>query len=97
MFDADRWEERGMGLFLEAFVSAISVPVKGDGSEHIDYVPTQVVSEYFAKAFQLEDETRLDGMLYPSSVAPGGKNLVLFPPSHDRVRSFSDVAEFKGK
>lgn len=65
--------------FLWRFVDEISKPVERDGSEHIEYVPTQVVSEYFAQAFRNAKDKHVDGLIYPSSVQPGGKNLVIFP------------------
>ena len=65
--------------FLWRFVDEISKPVERDGSEHIEYVPTQVVSEYFAQAFRYAKGKHVDGLIYPSSVQPGGKNLVIFP------------------
>lgn len=83
VFDHERLFERESLLFLEEFVKAISRPVAKDGSEHIEYVPTQVVCEYFASVFQ--PDAPLDGLLYPSAVHRGGRNLVLFP--HENPRS----------
>ncbi|MDB5763955.1 MAG: hypothetical protein JWQ21_2950 [Herminiimonas sp.] len=40
--DAQRHNLEGL-LFLEKFVQEISQPVRKDGSEHIDYVPSQVI------------------------------------------------------
>lgn len=57
-----------MVQFLWQFVNEISKPVAHDGSEHIEYVPTQVVSEYFAQAFQYAKGKRIDGLIYPSAV-----------------------------
>lgn len=68
-----------MAQFLYAFVQEISKPVEHDGREHIEYVPTQVVSEYFAQAFQYSGKKRVDGLIYRSAAAEGGKNLVVFP------------------
>lgn len=82
--------------FLEAFIAEISMPVKKDGSEHIDYLPSQVVSEWFAQVFQPSREvSRLDGILYPSAVVEGGRNLVLFPSERGVRRAF-DMVEFRG-
>ncbi len=77
IFDYERLREREFLLFLIEFVKAISRPVEKDGAEHVEYVPSQVVCEYFASVFQ--QEAPLDGMLYPSAVREGGRNLVLFP------------------
>ncbi len=66
-------------LFVREFVETISRPVVKDGREHIDYVPSQVVCEYLAQIFKLEDGSKLGGLVYPSAVHPDGKNLVVFP------------------
>lgn len=77
--ELQRGDREGL-MFLRKFVEEISRPVTKDGSEHVDYVPSQVVSEYFAQVFQPSDgNSEPDGLLYPSAVRPGGKNLVLFP------------------
>lgn len=65
--------------FLYSFVHEIQRPIEHDGYEHIGYVPTQVVSEYFAQVFRFGASCRIDGIVYPSSINQGGKNLVLFP------------------
>jgi RES domain-containing protein len=82
MFDYERLREREFLLFLEHFVEAISRPVIKDGNEHVEYVPTQIVCEYFASVFR-KDGASLNGILYPSAVRPSGRNLVLFPHFDD--------------
>ncbi len=70
--------------FLNRFVSEATKPVARDGSEreHIEYVPTQVVTEFFRHVFNFDGASRpsqhLDGILYASSKKPGGVNCVLF-------------------
>ena len=64
---------------MEQFVNTISQPISRDGHEHIDYVPSQVVSEFFAQVFRSEELDRIDGMIYPSAVVRGGQNMVIFP------------------
>lgn len=75
--------------FLRAFVSAISLPVIQDGREHIDYVPSQVVCEYFAQAHMFFEPIipggkpfrfqRIHGIRYRSALHGNGFNIVLFP------------------
>ena len=72
----------------------ITRPIAKDGSEHIEYVPSQVVSEYFALIFHLQDGKRLDGIKYTSSVRVGSHNLVLFP-SERGSESIFDQVEFQ--
>lgn len=92
IFDESRRDEREALLFLERFVEAISQPVRKDGGEHIGYVPSQVVCEYFALVFQVARHRSLDGIVYPSAVRPGGRNLVLFPTERGFKRDFDQIA-----
>ncbi|MGZ4968699.1 MAG: HEPN-associated N-terminal domain-containing protein [Methylobacter sp.] len=89
IFDAQHYEELVGLFFIDEFINEITKSVIRDGREHIEYVPSQVVSEYFALVFHLEDGKRLDGIKYPSSVRSGSHNLVLFPTE----RSFEPVFE----
>jgi len=96
IFDGEQRDLRESLLFLRAFSKEVSRPVSQDGSEHIDYVPSQVVSEYFAQVFQPEvGETRIDGMLYRSAIYPSGRNVVLFPSERGWGRKFNAVS-FQG-
>lgn len=78
-FFSEKRPEYEMMQFLYAFRDEISKTVAHDGSEHVEYVPTQVVSEYFAQAFTFGAGKQVDGLVYPSAVEDGGKNLVVFP------------------
>jgi RES domain-containing protein len=91
IFDYQRLEERELLLFLIDFIDKISRPVVKDGREHVEYVPSQVVCEFFASVFR-RDGVRLDGILYPSALRPGGRNLVLFPRHHSEEDTFPDVS-----
>lgn len=79
IFDRSKAEEREGLLFLKSFVEAISKPTEKNGREHIEYLPSQVVSEYFAQVYRDPEDRPIDGIAYPSAVRPGGKNFVLFP------------------
>lgn len=63
--------------FLHSFAYDISRPIKRDGREHIEYVPTQIVTEYFRRVFRTEDQ-RIDGIAYRSSREDGKVAFVLF-------------------
>lgn len=80
IFDSEHSEVRQGLLFLEGFIEAIAIPVTKDGREHVDYIPSQVICEYFSQIFRVHGRGQLDGILYPSAVRPRGKNLVIFPP-----------------
>jgi RES domain-containing protein len=79
LFDIANKKLREQALIVRAFVDAISTPVIKDGREHIDYVPSQVICEYLAQVFEPGEGSKLGGLIYPSSVHDGGKNLVVFP------------------
>jgi len=80
VFDTENYYTREAVLFLDAFVDTISTPTPKDGREHVEYVPSQIVSEYFAQVFKCDKEHSVDGIGFPSAVVPNGRNLVLFPP-----------------
>jgi RES domain-containing protein len=80
IFNEGSADERETLLFLRGFVQAITAQVAKDGREHVDYVPSQVVSEFFAQQFRTLGGAELNGVIYPSAVRPAGVNIVVFPP-----------------
>jgi hypothetical protein len=64
--------------FLRAFLSDLSKPIKKDDRVHTEYVPTQIVTEYFRYSFHGDGGSPIRGILYPSSRAKGGTACVLF-------------------
>jgi hypothetical protein len=64
--------------FLEEFVDDIAKPIQKDGREHTEYVPTQIVTEYFRHKYRGSDNNGVQGILYPSAKLEGGRNCVLF-------------------
>lgn len=73
IFDETAHAEYFVVRFLQRFIEDITLPVELDGHEHIDYVPTQVFTEYFRYAFP----DRVDGLMFPSAQGPG-INVVVF-------------------
>jgi hypothetical protein len=63
--------------FLKTFRNVISKPIELDDRIHTEYVPTQVLTEFFRYLFKPERRT-VHGLIYPSSVSPGGENIVIF-------------------
>lgn len=94
IFDVKRYGMDQSLSFLAKFVADTSKPFSKDGGEHISYVPSQVVSEYFNQVFETTDKKKLDGILYPSSIQPGGKNVVLFPPEGNET--FRSLLDYRG-
>lgn len=73
IFTAAGRENYTMASFLREFVSHVTSPVIPDGREHIEYAPTQLLTEYFRWA----TTTHIDGLALPSSQT-GEKTFVLF-------------------
>ena len=63
--------------FLYEFRNDLIKPISRDGKEHIDYVPTQVISEFLKFEFSKRSKNRVEGILYNSS-KNNGTCLVLF-------------------
>ncbi len=47
LFDEDENVNRPLWQFIKFFLEDFRKPIERDGREHIEYVPTQVVSEFF--------------------------------------------------
>lgn len=69
-------DEREGALFVQAFVDSIMQPVARDERAHLDYLPSQVVTE-FLRHYPF-DEGGIDGITYRSVAFPTGTNTVLF-------------------
>ena len=54
-------------IFLRNFVDELSEPIERDGREHIEYVPTQVFTEYVRWQMKINDGQPIDGIRYRSS------------------------------
>ena len=88
-FYAQQRYDREHLLFQKHFVENISQPVIHDGKEHIDYVPTQILTEYFRHRYTGPDNLRIDGIIYPSAQRKRGSSVVIFagPTDLDPVPS----------
>lgn len=71
--------------FVYDFLSDFTAPVRKDGLEHIDYVPTQVVSEHFRFIHKTKEGKKVDGIIYPSSKLHKRNAIVLFCDDKDCV------------
>ena len=80
IFDTDEKAiERYDGIaFLHRFIKDLTLPIVLDGREHIDYVPTQVLTEYLRYSFPAP----LHGLQFPSAQG-SGHNVVLFFGPHN--------------
>ena len=73
----------GTGPPLRDFVQSITRPVVHDGREHTEYVPTQILTEYFRHRYRLHDGTQLDAIVYPSTQRRAGRSVVIFASQED--------------
>lgn len=65
--------------FLKDFVEAISKPIDRDGREHIDYVPTQVITEHLRNVHhKIYENEKIYGLIYPSSKPKARNSVVIF-------------------
>jgi hypothetical protein len=96
IFDNNHREEFNGLFFLEDFVKTITKLIEKNGNEHLEYVPSQVVSEYFALMFR-HNGKHLDGIKYSSAVYSNGYNLVLFPTERSYKFEFNQVAFVTGE
>ncbi len=68
---------RQPAMFLNAFTSSISEPFERDDRIHIEYVPTQVVTEWFRTRFNPGAGGPVEAVSYRSARKEGGVNLAL--------------------
>ena len=73
--DADRTKRLALS-FLHDFAGDIMIPVERDQRVHVDYLPSQVVTEY-VRDYAFEDG-KVDGIAYGSTVQRGSWNVALF-------------------
>jgi hypothetical protein len=95
IFDPDRRHLRHALIFLAHFAEQVAEPLSDDKREHVDYVPTQVVSEFFRVSFSPSDIGPVNGIVYRSARHPGGKCVALFVPHErclDRAPSDDELA-----
>lgn len=71
-------------IFLNYFAAALSMPIAGDRSVHVEYVPPQVVTEFVRTEFRHEG-LPIDGIRYRSARHEGGTSLVLFASQDNLV------------
>ena len=76
--DSQRWGRLDARFFHE-LVRDFTRPIERDSRVHVEYIPTQVVTEYCRMAFHVEHDTDpLDGIVYPSARNSGRPAVVLF-------------------
>jgi hypothetical protein len=82
--DSLEYDPRSPLIFLNYFAADLSKPIARDRSIHVEYIPTQVVTEYFRTEF-LHDGRPIDGIRYQSARYSDHCSLVLFAAQEDLV------------
>lgn len=77
-FEQRKWDVFYLIAFLRAFVHDFTKGIEKDGKIHIEYVPTQIITEYFRYEFSKAGAKPVDGIIYPSSKNRGKNACVLF-------------------
>jgi hypothetical protein len=77
IFDMSESADYDWLVFMSNFLRDFSSPIERDDRIHIDYVPTQVITEYLRDA-TLDGDGPLDGIKYRSARRKGGTCYVLF-------------------
>lgn len=93
IFDKDAHVVRPLIKFFIEFMQNFTKPISRDDRSHVEYVPTQVVTEYFRHVFRSDVGIKLDGIMYPSSKLNGKSSVVLFAKSSQCVEKTSKYAD----
>lgn len=96
IFDIGKNNERNDLLFLKELKDDLIKPVSKDGMEHVEYVPTQIISEYFRYRFLDYDGTYVDGFIYPSVKNSGGINIVIFDSDNESIKKKFEMIDIQG-
>lgn len=93
LFDQRMNYLRSTIIFLHEFSRELSKPIEKDGTEHIEYIPTQVFTEYIRHLYRDLTGHRLDGIKYVSSQSDQKSCCVLFVSNEQCCGSIVDTSE----
>ncbi|MEU0780561.1 HEPN-associated N-terminal domain-containing protein [Streptomyces sp. NPDC006173] len=91
-FDIERFAERHRILFLRDFIKELTKPIR-ESYEQIDYVPTQILTEYLLKVHEPSGERSIDGLMYTSAVT-GKACVVLDVPNQRCINQDDEIKRF---
>lgn len=84
LFDRKHAKDRATAMFMHSFIDDFRAPIDRKLRPHVDYLPTQVVTEYFRTSVTSADNEPILGILY-SSTKNGRDAIVLFAENGDVV------------
>ncbi|WP_208596456.1 RES domain-containing protein [Vreelandella zhanjiangensis] len=91
VFEPEKYDAKQNLSFLRSFVNELTLPVSKDGREHVEYVPTQIVSEYFRFRFKTEGDQPVLGLRYCSVRNPDGINIAVFDSDNASLQMFFEL------
>lgn len=94
LFDVEKAKDRPIAQFMKSFIEDFRAPIDRKEKPHIDYLPTQVITEYFRTIVTGPKKQPIEGVLY-SSTKNGRNAVVLFAENGDVVGGIKD--EFNDK
>jgi hypothetical protein len=68
-------------------------PISRNGHEHIEYVPTQIVTEFFRHIYRTSADEKQDGIIYQSSREGGQDACVMFCENDQAYNASDDARE----
>jgi hypothetical protein len=82
-------------VFLREFIKDLSKPIAKDQLVHVEYVPTQIITEYFRYTFSDRKSAvnKIDGIIYPSARDKGKTACVLFMDHAESLRQLEFLPE----
>lgn len=83
LFDAKHRGERPYLEFLRHYAEDMAKPIRRDKVEHVDYVATQVVTDYLRNHLVDCNGLPIDGIVHPNERTPDSPTVVLFVRNRD--------------
>ena len=87
IFDVNEFSSRQKLIFLYDLVSDMSKPVGPNIKDHIEYIPTQVVSEFFRYRFN----PKVKGIRYKSVKNKEGINIAFFESDNEKIKDYFEL------
>ena len=78
VFDSENLEKQMIVNFFYNFLEDVNKFIPEQDKE-LEYIPTQVISEFFRCVFLTNDQKRLSGIIYPSKKGNGLYYAVFYP------------------
>ena len=91
IFDVRKFNSRQKLIFLYDLVADMSKPVGPNEKDRIEYIPTQVVSEFFRYRFK----PKVKGIRYKSVKNVEGINIAFFESENEKIKDFFELLKIE--